>query len=196
LVTDAFGMQIAERFAKPFEGSCEYMDLSGLMQRLQIFIPSMDLGMEPKTFALLVAILLFLISFLVNLLQHRYSKARFDHMLKKDKSIVPLLEGLDKYLGELEWSCLIDMDRGGSLKKAIKEINAARDKIERILIGSREKNGYQPQQDPGAHLIRSVDRVLFQIPDLSLLRFLLPAPFQARNELIPRLTVSKIPADH
>ena len=104
-------MQIAKRFARPFEGSCEYMDLSSLMQRFQIFIPSVDLGMEPKTFALLGAILLFLISFPVNLLQRRYSKARIDRMLKKEKSIVPLLEGLEKYLDELEWSCIIGLSR-------------------------------------------------------------------------------------
>ena len=107
------------------------------MQRLQIFIPSMDLGMEPKTFALLIAILLFLISLLANLLQRRYSKARYDRMLKKEKSIVPLLEGLDKYLDELQWSCIMKMDREGSLKKAIKAISAARDKIERILDGMK-----------------------------------------------------------
>jgi hypothetical protein len=64
--------------------------------------------MEPNTFALLVAILLFLIALLVTLLQRRYSKARFDRMLKKEDSVVTFLEGINKYLNELEWTCNIE----------------------------------------------------------------------------------------
>src|SRR5512136_2763150 len=109
------------------------MDISSLIQRLQTFIPSMDLGMEPKTFALLVAILLFLTSFLVNLLQRHYSKARFERMLKKEESIVAFLEGIVKYLNELQRSSIIEMDRERSLQKMVKAINSARDTIEWTL---------------------------------------------------------------
>ncbi len=104
-----------------------------MIQRLQTFIPSMDLGMEPKTFALWVAILLFLTSFLVNLLQRRYSKARFERMLKKEESIVTFLEGIAKYLNELQRSSIIETDRERSLKKMAKAINSARDTIEWTL---------------------------------------------------------------
>jgi hypothetical protein len=93
----------------------------------------MDLGMEPKTFALLVAILLFLTSFLVNLLQRRYSKARFERMLKKEEFIVTFLEGMAKYLNELQRSSITEMDRESSLKEMVKAINTARDTIEWTL---------------------------------------------------------------
>jgi hypothetical protein len=109
------------------------MDISSLIQRLQTFIASMDLGMEPKTFALLVAILLFLTSFLVNLLQRRYSKARFERMLKKEEFIVTFLEGMAKYLNELQRSSITEMDRESSLKKMVKAINTARDTTEWTL---------------------------------------------------------------
>ena len=53
----------------------------------------MDIFNDPKTFGLLVALLFFLISFLVNLVQRRYSKSRFDRMLSKDESVVKFLGG-------------------------------------------------------------------------------------------------------
>jgi hypothetical protein len=109
------------------------MDISSLIQRLQTFISSLDLGMEPKTLALLVAVLLFLVSFLVNLLQRRRSKARFERMLKKEESVVTFLEGLAKYLNELQRSSIIEMDREKSLKEMVKAINSARDTIEWTL---------------------------------------------------------------
>jgi hypothetical protein len=109
------------------------MDISSLIQRLQTFIASIDLGMEPKTFALLVAILLLLTSFLVNLLQRRYSKARFERMLKKEEFIVTFLEGMAKYLNELQRSSITEMDRESSLKKMVKAINTARDTTEWTL---------------------------------------------------------------
>jgi septal ring factor EnvC (AmiA/AmiB activator) len=93
----------------------------------------MDLGMEPKTFALLAAVLLFLTSFLVNLLQRRSSKARFERMLKKEESIVTFLEGMANYLNELQRSSSTEMDRESSLKKMVKAINTARDTIEWTL---------------------------------------------------------------
>ena len=77
------------------------MDFSHLMQRLQVFSPSMDILMEPKTLAFLVAFLFFLISFLVNLLQRRYSKTRLDRMLAKEESVLNFLEETHNYLGKL-----------------------------------------------------------------------------------------------
>ncbi len=109
------------------------MDISNFTQRILSIFPSVDFGMEAKTFFLLVAILLFLISLLVALIQRRYSKTRFDRMLKKEESLVSFLEGINKYLNELEWTCNVEMDRASSPKEVGKAINAARNKIEWIL---------------------------------------------------------------
>jgi hypothetical protein len=109
------------------------MDISSLIQRLQAFITSMDLGMEPKTFALLAAILLLLITLFVNRRQRRNSKARFERMLKKEEFIVTFLEGLAKYLNELQRSSVNETERESSLKKMVKAINTTRDTIEWTL---------------------------------------------------------------
>ena len=112
------------------------MDISSFTQRIQSFIPSVpsvDFGMEPRTFFLLVALLLFLISLLVNLLQHRYSKSRFDRMLKKEDTVAGFLEGIDKSLNELEWTCNLQMDRASSPKEVGKVIGAIRNKVELTL---------------------------------------------------------------
>jgi len=74
----------------------------------------MDIPMEPKIFGLLIAILFFLISFLVNLLQRRYSKTRFYRMLTKEESVVNFLEGLHKYLGKLEHTCTLELHGASS----------------------------------------------------------------------------------
>jgi hypothetical protein len=113
------------------------MDISSLIQRLETFILSMDLGMEPKTFALPVAILLFLTYFLFNLIQRRYSKARIERMLKKEESIITFLEGMAKYLYKLQRSSITETDRESSLKKMVKAINKARDTIEWALDDMR-----------------------------------------------------------
>ncbi len=109
------------------------MDISNFTQRILSIFPSVDFGMEAKTFFLLVAILLFFISLLVALIQRRYSKVRFERMLKKEESLVSFLEGINKYLNELEWTCNVEMDRASSPKEVGKAINAARNKIEWIL---------------------------------------------------------------
>jgi hypothetical protein len=109
------------------------MDFSSLMLRLHIFNPSMDILTKPKTFALLVAILFFLISFLANLLQRRYSKTRLDRILTKEESVVNFLSGIGKNLGELEWTCTIELDGATSPKEVGKAIHVARKKIESTI---------------------------------------------------------------
>jgi hypothetical protein len=54
-------------------------------------------------------------------------------MLKKEEFIVTFLEGLAKYLNELQRSSSTEMDRESSLKKMVKAINTARDTIEWTL---------------------------------------------------------------
>lgn len=63
-----------------------------------LWLEAIDFPMEPRTFGLLVAVLFFLISFLVNLLQRRYSRTRLHRMLEKDESVVNLLGVIDEYL--------------------------------------------------------------------------------------------------
>jgi hypothetical protein len=109
------------------------MNFSHLMQRLQIFGSSVDLPMEPKTLGLLVVILFFLISLLLNLLQHRYSKARFNRMLTMEESVVNFLLGIDKYLAEVEWTCTIEMKGASSPQEMGKAVHGARKKIESTI---------------------------------------------------------------
>jgi len=106
-------------------------------QKILSFVPSVDFGMEPKTFFLLAALLLFLISLLVNLLQRRYSRARFDRMLNKEDSVAGFLEGINKNLNDLEWTCSIEMHGSSSPQELGKVIGAVRNKVELTLADLR-----------------------------------------------------------
>ncbi len=94
--------------------------------------------MEPKTFGLLVAILFFLISFLVNLLQRRYSKTRLNRMLTKEESVLNFLVEIDKYLGKLERACTLELHGASSPQRVGKAIYVARNKIESTIAGMEE----------------------------------------------------------
>jgi len=96
------------------------------------------LPMEPKTLGLLVALLFFLISFLANLLQRRYSKTRFYRMLTKEESVVDFLEGLHKYLGKLEHTCTLELHGASSPQEVAKAIHVARNKIEASITDMEE----------------------------------------------------------
>jgi len=98
----------------------------------------MDIPIETKTLGLLVAILFFLISFLINLLQRRYSKNRLDRMLTKDESVVQSLEGLHKYLGKLEHACTLELHGLSSPQKMGEAIHMARNKIESTMTDMEE----------------------------------------------------------
>jgi hypothetical protein len=120
------------------------MDISSFTQKilswgekLWSFVPPVDFGMEPKTFFLLAALLLFLISLLVNLFQRRYSKARFDRMLDKEDSVAGFLEGINKNLNDLEWTCSIEMHGSSSPQELGKVIGAVRNKVELTLTDLR-----------------------------------------------------------
>ncbi len=101
--------------------------------------------MELKTFTLLVAILFFLISLLVNLLQRRYSKARFYRMLTQEECIIDSLEGINKNLGDLEFNCSIELHGATSPHEVGKVISAARNKIESSLADMRKHLRSFPQ---------------------------------------------------
>jgi hypothetical protein len=98
----------------------------------------MDIPVEPKTFSLLVAILFFLISFLINLLQRRYSKTRLDRILTKEESIIDSLEGMHKYLGKLEHACTLELDRASSPQEVAKGIHVARNNIQATIAEMEE----------------------------------------------------------
>lgn len=94
--------------------------------------------MEPKRFGLLVAILFFLISFLVNLLQRRYSKIRLHRMLTKEESVMNFLVGIDKYLGKLEHACTLELHGASSPQEMAKAIYGARNKIGSTIADMEE----------------------------------------------------------
>jgi RNase adaptor protein for sRNA GlmZ degradation len=98
----------------------------------------MDILVELKTFSLLVAILFFLISFLINLLQRRYSRTRLDRMLTKEESIIDSLEGMHKYLGKLEQACTLELDRSSSPQEVAKGIHVARNNIQSTIADMEE----------------------------------------------------------
>jgi hypothetical protein len=109
------------------------MNFSHFIPRLQFLSSFLDNPTEPKTLALLVAILLFLISFLVNLLQRRFSKTRFDRMLTKEASVLNFLVGINKNLVDLEWNCSIELKGATSPQELGKAIHGARNKIESTI---------------------------------------------------------------
>jgi hypothetical protein len=94
--------------------------------------------MEPKRFGLLVATLFFLISFLVNLLQRRYSKTRLNRMFTKEESIMNSLAGIDKYLGKLEHACNLELQGASSPQEMAKAIYTARNKIGSTIADMEE----------------------------------------------------------
>ena len=98
----------------------------------------MDILMEPRTLSLLVAILHFLISFLFNLLQRRYSKTRMDRMVRKEETIVNFLRGIHKNLGKLERNCTLELHGASSPQEVGKAIDETRNKIQSGIAGLEE----------------------------------------------------------
>jgi hypothetical protein len=98
----------------------------------------MDIPMEPKTFGLLVAILFFLVSLLVNLLQRRYAKNRLDRMLRKEESIINFLEGIHKNLGKLEVTCTLEVQGASSPQEVGKTIHVLRNEIQSTIANMEE----------------------------------------------------------
>lgn len=124
----------------------------------------MDLPMEPKIFGLLIAVLFFLISFLLNLLQHRYSKTRLDRMLMKEKSVLNILATVDNDLAKLEWNCILELPEASSPQEVGKGIYVVQNKIESTIVnivehlcsfrqyrGKREVEGKKRRQPQKVH---------------------------------------------
>jgi hypothetical protein len=98
----------------------------------------MDIPMEPKTFGLLVAILFFLVSLLVNLVQRRYAKNRFGRALRKEESVVKFLGAIDRNLGKLEVSCTLDVQGVSSPQEVGKKIHVVRNEIQSAMVNMEE----------------------------------------------------------
>jgi hypothetical protein len=94
--------------------------------------------MEPKKFGLLVAILFFLIYFLINLLQRRYSKKRLDRIFRKDESVVNILDEINNNLGKLEVNCSLEVHGASSPQEVGKEIHMVRGKIQSTIDNLEE----------------------------------------------------------
>jgi len=90
---------------------------------------NMEILLEPKIFALMVAILCFLISLLINLLQHHYYRRRADRFLNKQESLLHSLAGFNNSLGKLETACALEMELTTSLKDIGKAIHIARNQL-------------------------------------------------------------------
>jgi hypothetical protein len=98
----------------------------------------MDLPMEPKRFGLLVAILFFLVSLLINLLQRRYAKNRLGRMLRKEESIVNFLDGIHKNLGKIEVNCTLEVQGASSPEEVGKAIHVVRNEIQSTIANVQE----------------------------------------------------------
>jgi hypothetical protein len=94
--------------------------------------------MEPKRLGLLVAILLFLVSLLVNLFQRRYAKTRLGRMLRKEESIVNFLEGIHKNLGKIEVTCTLEVQGASSPQEVGKTIHIVRNEIQSTIANMQE----------------------------------------------------------
>ncbi|MBP1700166.1 MAG: hypothetical protein H6Q41_5354 [Deltaproteobacteria bacterium] len=98
----------------------------------------MDLPMEPKRLGLLVAILFFLVSLLINLLQRRYGKNRLGRTLRKEESIANFLDGIHKNLGKIEVNCTLEVQGASSPQEVGKAIHVVRNEIQSTIANVQE----------------------------------------------------------
>ncbi len=98
----------------------------------------MDIPMESKALGLLVAVLFFLVSLLVNLLQRRYAKARLGRKLRKEEAIVNYLGLIDKNLGKLEVTCTLEVQGASSPQEMGKTIHLVRNEVQSTIANVEE----------------------------------------------------------
>ncbi len=99
---------------------------------------TMAILIESKALGLLVAILFFLVSLLVNLLQRRYAKARLGRMLRKEEAIVNYLGLIDKNLGKLEVTCTLEVQGASSPQEMGKTIHLVRNEVRSTIANVEE----------------------------------------------------------
>lgn len=98
----------------------------------------MNIPMEPNRLAVLAAILFFLVSLLVNLLQRRYARTRLGRLLRKEESIVNFLEGIHKNLGKIEMTCTLEVQGASSPQEVGKTIHVVRNEIQSAIANMQE----------------------------------------------------------
>ena len=94
--------------------------------------------MEPRRLGLLVALLFFFVSLLVNLLQRRYTKSRLGRLLRKEESMVNFLEGIHKNLGKIEVTCTLEVQGASSPQEVGKTIHVVRNEIQSTIANMQE----------------------------------------------------------
>jgi hypothetical protein len=99
----------------------------------------MDIPMDLKTLGLLLAILFFLISLLVNLFQYRTCKGRVNRLLNSEGAVLHFLMGLHTTLGKLESACTFEMEEASSPKEIGRSVRMARNQIQ-STIAEIQKN--------------------------------------------------------
>jgi hypothetical protein len=93
----------------------------------------MEIPMDLKTLAILVAVLAFLISLLINLLQRRYHKRDTQRWIDKGESTLNFLDGLHASLGKVESACTFEMESADSPQKIGKSIHIARNQVKSCM---------------------------------------------------------------
>jgi hypothetical protein len=121
----------------------------------------MDLPMDLKIFGLLIATLFFLISLLINLIQHHYYRRKADRFFTKQESLLHSLTGLHNSMGKLETACALEMELTTSIKDLGKAIHIARTQlnasIEDIQGNLRSSREYRAREKMRAKHKRDMD---------------------------------------
>ena len=99
----------------------------------------MQIPMDPKTLAILVATLLFLVSLLINLIQRRRHRSQTERLLKSEEETVNFLNGVDALLGKIESACTFELEMARSPEELGKSIRGVRNQI-KSSISDVEKN--------------------------------------------------------
>ena len=99
----------------------------------------MQIPMDPKTLAILVATLLFLLSLLINLIQRRRHRSQIERLLKREEGTLNFLNGVDATLGKLESACTYELDLARSPQDLGKSIRGVRNQI-KLSTSDIEKN--------------------------------------------------------
>ena len=99
----------------------------------------MQTPMDPKTLAILVATLLFLLSLLINLIQRRRHRSQIERLLKREEGTLNFLNGVDATLGKLESACTYELDLARSPQDLGKSIRGVRNQI-KLSTSDIEKN--------------------------------------------------------
>jgi len=98
----------------------------------------MQIPMDPKTLAILVATLLFLVSLLINLIQRRRHRSQTERLLNSEERTLTFLNGVDTVLGKIESACTFELESARSPQDLGKSIRSVRNEI-RTSISDVEK---------------------------------------------------------